>query len=86
MIETVIYFMCAGNSAACAALLLRGYSQTKVDLLFWSALCFVGLSVSNALLVVDLVFVPEVSLLLVRHLVTLSSLTILLYGLIWETR
>jgi hypothetical protein len=87
MIQTIIYFMCAATSAACALLLLRGYANTKVALLFWSALCFVGLGFSNILLVIDLVLLPtQLNLLPVRHVITLSSLTILLYGLIWETR
>jgi hypothetical protein len=86
VIATLIYFMCAATSAACAVLLLRGYANTKVALLFWSGMCFVGLGLSNILLVIDLVFIPQVSLLLVRHMMTAGSLAILLYGLIWETR
>ncbi len=86
MLGTLIYFMCAATSAACAALLLRAYSHSRMDLLFWSGLCFVGLAISNVLLVVDLVFVPTVSLQLPRNLITLSSLSILIYSLIWETR
>jgi hypothetical protein len=86
VIANLIYVMCAGTSAACAVLLLRGYSSTKVGLLFWSALCFVGLALSNALLVVDLLFVPEVSLMTARQLITLTSLVVLIYGLIWEAR
>jgi hypothetical protein len=86
VIVTLVYFMCAATSAACAALLLRGYWNTRVDLLFWSALCFVGLGVSNILLVVDLVFIPQVSFLAVRHSITLISLCVLIYGLIWETK
>jgi hypothetical protein len=83
---TLIYFLCAGTSAACAALLLRGYSKTQVSLLFWSGLCFVGLSLGNILLVVDLVFVPQASLLVIRDVITLTSLAVLIYGLVWETR
>jgi hypothetical protein len=86
VIATLVYFMCAGTSAACAALLLRGYWNSKVDLLFWSALCFVGLALSNSLLVIDLVFVPQISLLTLRHAITLISLAVLIYGLIWETK
>ncbi len=83
---TIIYFMCAATSAACATLLLRGYSQTRVKLLFWSGLCFVGLGMSNVLLVIDLVFVPDISFWMLRNLLTLSGLSVLIYGLIWETR
>jgi hypothetical protein len=57
-----------------------------VKLLFWSGLCFVGLALSNILLVIDLVVIPEVSFWLPRNLLTLSGLAVLLFGLIWETR
>ena len=86
MIATVIYFMCAGTSAACAVLLLRAYSRSRVNLLFWSGLCFVGLALSNTLLVVDVVFVPQISFQFPRNIVTLCSLSLLIYSLIWETR
>ena len=82
---TIIYVICALTSAGCAALLLRGYSQTRVKLLFWSGLCFVGLALSNSLLVIDLVFTPDISFLIVRNLLTLGGLSVLIYGLVWET-
>jgi hypothetical protein len=85
-VATIIYFLCAATSASCAALLMRSYSQTRVKLLFWSGLCFVGLALSNALLVVDLVFVPDVSFWLARNILTLGGLSVLIYGLVWETR
>jgi hypothetical protein len=86
MTATIIYFMCAGTSAACAALLLRGYANSRVGLLFWSGLCFVGLGLSNILLVIDLVFVPQSSFLVARDIITLISLAVLIFGLVWETR
>jgi hypothetical protein len=85
-VATLIYFLCAATSAACAALLLRGYSQSGVKLLFWSGMCFLGLCLSNILLVVDLVLFPEISLWFPRNLLTLSGLSVLIYGLIWEAR
>jgi len=86
VIATLIYIMCAATSAACAILLLRGYSYTKVNLLFWSGLCFVGLGLANVLLVIDLVIIPGISLQIPRQVMTLASLIVLVYGLIWETR
>jgi hypothetical protein len=83
---TLIYIMCAATSAACATLLLRSYYQTRVKLLFWSGLCFVGLGLSNVLLVVDLILLPEISFWLPRNLLTLSGVSVLLFGLIWEAR
>ncbi len=38
----------------CAFLLLRAYARVRQRLLLWSGLCFVGLTISNAILFVDL--------------------------------
>jgi hypothetical protein len=38
----------------CAGLLLRAYQSVRRRLLLWSALCFVGLSISTLLRIVDL--------------------------------
>ena len=42
----------------CAFLLLRAYARVRQRLLLWSGLCFVGLTISNAVLFVDLALVP----------------------------
>ena len=84
MVEAV-YILCALTAAACAVLLLRAYRNTQSRLLLWSGLCFVGLTLSNIMLFLDLaVFVTEVDLYLPRVLTTLASISILLYGLIWD--
>lgn len=83
---TFIYFMCAATSLACAILLLRAYGHNRFGLLFWSGLCFAGLALSNTLLVIDLVFVPGIDFTILRHSLTLSSLLVLIYSLVWETR
>jgi hypothetical protein len=85
MLATAIYLLCALTSIACAALLLRGYSQTRVRLLFWSGLCFVGLALNNILLVVDLKVLPEIDLEFWRAVPALAGVAALLYGLVWET-
>jgi hypothetical protein len=82
----LVYVLCAATSLACAILLLRGYRRTHVRLLFWSGLCFVGLFLNNALLIVDVRVVPWQDLSVVRTLPALLGVTALLYGLIWETR
>jgi hypothetical protein len=72
-------------SLACTLLLLRGYLRGGERLLFWSALCFVGLSINNLLLFVDLVIFPiEIDLRPHRLLAALAGLLCLLYGFIWE--
>ncbi len=86
MMAEIVYFLCAVTSALCAALLLRGYARRASRLLFWSGLCFVGLSLNNSILVVDLVFVPDVDLSTVRLVPAVAGISLLLYGLIWESR
>jgi hypothetical protein len=80
-----IYVLCALTSAACAVLLLRAFARTRVRLLLWSALCFVGLTGNNALLFVDLVMMPATDLGLARGVVALGALAVLVYGLIGES-
>lgn len=69
----------------CAVLLLRAYAQVQQRLLLWSGLCFVGLTLSNALVIVDLVIVPHFSLYVWRLGVAAASMSLLLYGLIFES-
>ena len=85
MIAAIVYVLCAGTAFACAALLARGYSKTRSALLFWSAICFAGLTLANVLLVVDLLIVPDIDLSVLKNLTTLISLLLLVYSLIWET-
>jgi hypothetical protein len=83
---TAMYALCALTSIACAVLLLRGYARTRVPLLLWSGLCFVGLGLNNLLLFVDLRVVPSYDLSLWRTLPALAGIGCLLYGLVWENR
>lgn len=79
-----VYLLCAVTSLACAGLLLRGYLRSRVRLLLWSSLCFVGLALNNVLLVLDLVILPESDLSLLRNLPALVGLALLVFGLVWE--
>lgn len=80
-----IYSLCTLTSLACAWLLLGSYRRTGHRLLFWSGLCFVGMTVNNTLLMVDkLVFPTEVDLLPWRLVSALVSVALLLFGLIYE--
>jgi hypothetical protein len=70
----------------CAFLLLRAYARVKQRLLLWSGLCFAGLAISNAILIVDLSIVPEdVSLYTWRLGTAAVSMLLLLYGLVFES-
>jgi hypothetical protein len=47
-------------------------------------LCFAGLTVNNALLVVDKIVLPHVDLSPWRSAVALIAMCVLLYGLVWD--
>lgn len=79
-----VYVLCAATSFLCMAMLLRGYSQTKVRLLFWSAICFFGLTLDNILLYADLILMPDVDLAVYRRAAALIALMSLIIGLIWD--
>lgn len=84
MLATAIYVLCALTSIICAALLLRGYSQSRVRLLFWSGLCFAGLALNNILLIVDVTVLPQIDMEMWRTLPALAGVALLVYGLVWE--
>jgi Family of unknown function (DUF5985) len=52
-------------------------------LLFWSGLCFVGLSLNNLLVVLDRIILPSMDLLRWRLVAALVAVSLLVYGLIW---
>jgi len=81
---SAIYILCAATALACAILVLRSYRATRHRLLFWCGLCFTGMFLSNVLLIVDRLIVPQTDLSTVRLLAGLVSLLPLLYGLVWE--
>ncbi|WNG31791.1 hypothetical protein F0U62_29635 [Cystobacter fuscus] len=80
-----VFLLCAVTSLACAVLLLRGYAQSRVRLLLWSSLCFAGLAVNNALLVLDKMVFPSRDLLLFRNVSGFLALALLVYGLVWDS-
>ena len=81
----LIYTLCTLTSLACAILLLRSYRQTRTRLLLWSGLCFVGLTASNVLLLLDRVTFPDIDMLTARLVAALVALLLLLIGLVWES-
>ncbi|MDP2408886.1 MAG: DUF5985 family protein [Pseudolabrys sp.] len=85
LLATSVYLLCFGTSVACGALLVRSYLSNRSPLLLWTAACFVLLAVTNFLVVVDLVFLPDdVDLRLARYATGLTAIGTLLYGFIWE--
>lgn len=85
MMGPIIYLLCALTSLGAAVLLWRGYRRSRQRLLYWSALCFAIMAVSNGLLILDLVVLPDVYLLPWRSGVNQISLLVLIYGLIFES-
>ena len=80
-----VYILCAATSAASAVLLLRAHHRTGTPLLLWSGLCFVGLTLNNVILVIDLVVVPDVDLSTWRLVPAVVGVALLLYGLVWDS-
>ncbi len=80
-----VYLLAAFTSLLCAFLLFRGYLRGRKRLLFWSALCFTGLALSNGLVFVDLIVFPDVNLYRWRLATAALAMLVLLYGLIWDS-
>lgn len=84
--KVVLLMLAVLTSLSCTVLLFRGYARMATRLLFWSALCFVFLSLNNVLLFIDIVVFPvEVDLRIYRLLASLAAILCLLYGFIWES-
>jgi hypothetical protein len=85
MIGPLVYLLCALTCWLCAGLLLRAYRRQRARLLFWSGAGFCAFGVSNIMLFVDLVLVPQTDLSLARNVITLIGILLMLRGLIWES-
>ena len=86
MLHTIVYLLCAATATICAVLLFRGYRRSGARLLFWSALCFIGLALNNIMLIVDVRLVTTIDLSTWRTLPALAGVMALVYGLVWESR
>lgn len=82
--RVTLYALAVMSSLACAVLLFRGYARRRVRLLMWSAICFVGLTINNVALFVDLVVFPDTDLRLARLAPALIGMGFLLYGFIYD--
>ena len=85
LLGNILYVVCLISSLVCMFLLLRGYRRTGMRLLLWSGICFVCLSASNLVLIVDLQL-PDVDLHAYRLLLTMVAGIVLMAGFIWEAR
>ena len=84
MMALLVYVLCALTSLVCAVLLFRGYRQSRVRLLMWSAICVACFALNNVLLIIDERMMPEQDLSVARAIPSLVGIALLLYGLIWE--
>jgi hypothetical protein len=80
-----VYSLCMMTAFTCAWLLLQAWRRSRYGLLLWSGVCFSGLTVNNLLLVIDKLVLPEVDLSVLRVSVALVAMTVLLFGLIWDS-
>ena len=81
----LIYVLGVLVTGVSSTLLLASYVRVRRRFLLWSGLCFAGLAASNALLVIDLVLLPEVNLYVWRLAVAAGAMLVLVYGLVWES-
>ena len=82
--NATLYILTCLTTLLCAILLLRAYFRVRRRLLLWSGLCFAGLSATNLLLVFDKLVFTTVDLSPWRNGLSLLSMCVLLYGLIWN--
>jgi hypothetical protein len=80
-----VYLLCSLLSIGCAVALIRAYLGNRTRLLFWSGLCFVGIAINNILLSIDFSLGPSYDLSLYRAIFAFLAMSVLVYGLIWDT-
>jgi len=81
----IVYVTCALTSLLCTVLLWQNWRKTGIRLLLWSALCFLGLTLNNVMLFVDIVLFPDTDLSILRTLPAVLGVGALVFGFIWET-
>ena len=86
MIALAIHILCAATSLACSVLLYRGYRRTGARLLFWSGLCFLLLAGNNFVVIIDMLVIENIDFRMLRIFLSLAAVSVLLFGLIWESR
>ena len=83
---TAVLILSFLTTLLCAALLLRAYWRVRRRLLLWSGLCFAGLTLSNLLVIADLLMFPTIDFYTWRSGTAAAAMALLLYGLIWESQ
>ena len=79
-----MYILCFLTSAVVSLLLLRAYHKTRVRILLWSGLGFLGLTLNNLGLIFDLMLFSHIELSMARTIPALLGMCVLLYGVVWD--
>jgi hypothetical protein len=82
----IIYILAAATCLLCTVLLLRAYANQRSRLLLWSGICFAGLMLENIILFLDMVVIHDIDLSIVRTTIGLGSLSLLVFGMVWESK
>jgi Family of unknown function (DUF5985) len=85
MAAALVYLLGTIVTLLCTVLLLRAYGKSHTALLLWSGLCFALLTVSNAVLFVDLVVLPHLNLYVWRLSTAAAGMLLLVYGLVFAS-
>jgi hypothetical protein len=85
-VSATVYILTCITTLVCAVMLLSGYARVRRRLLLWSGLCFLGLTVTNVLKVLDLLVFLHTDLYTYRLGSAAIALALLIYGLIWESQ
>lgn len=79
-----LYVLSILTTLACSVLLLRAWVRVRNSLLLWSGLCFIGLTLDSVLVLGDMILFPSVDLYTWRLASVALSISLLLFGLVWE--
>src|SRR5215204_5060062 len=77
-----VYALCAMTSLLCCLMLALQHRRSPAPLLRQSAIAFFCFGISNILLFIDLIMLPQVDLRIYRNLASLTGVAILLVALI----
>jgi hypothetical protein len=79
-----LYLLCFVTNAASALALTRMYSRHRTHLLFYSSVCFCGLTANSGLLLINLFVISSPALTITRAAVAAISTLTLVVALIWD--
>ncbi len=83
-LAVALYLITILVTLCCAVLLLRAWARVRRGLLLWSGLCFVGLTIDSFLVLADMLLFPSLDLYHWRLASVAVSVSLLVFGMIWE--